>query len=85
MTFKYAGENKLKYMPYINEPETFEGDFREVWWAYIAGIMGKPSKDLISEAYIDYHGRYTNVTATASYYYDYKTGLLESITWIEQY
>ncbi|HIT83351.1 MAG TPA: DUF4595 domain-containing protein [Candidatus Avibacteroides faecavium] len=85
VTFKYAGENKLKYMPYINEPETFEGDFREVWWAYIAGIMGKPSKDLISEAYIDYHGRYTNVTKTASYYYDYKTGLLESITWIEQY
>lgn len=85
VTFKYAGENKLKYMPYINEPETFEGDFREVWWAYIAGIMGKPSKDLVSEAYIDYHGRYTNVTKTASYYYDYKTGLLESITWIEQY
>ena len=85
VTFKYAGENKLKYMPYINEPETFEGDFREVWWAYTAGIMGRPSKDLVSEVYIDYHGRFTNVTATAEYYFDNETGLLESIGWSESW
>lgn len=85
VTFKYAGENRLKYMPYTNDPETFEADFREVWWAYTAGIMGRPSKDLVSEVYIDYHGRFTNVTATAEYYFDNETGLLESIGWSESW
>lgn len=84
VTFSYDGTpNTIGYMPYILDPEGFESSFREVWYAYLAGILGRPSAELPVSAHIDYHGRFSNEDMTARYVYDRETGLLSNILWEE--
>lgn len=81
--FTYGDANTLGYMPYISNPGSFGPSYQEVWWGYIAGILGKPSAEMPSSMYLDYHGRYSNREYNAIYYYDPTSGLLDDIIWQE--
>lgn len=77
--------NNIGYMIYFWSLTGFSGNtYREVAYAYYAGLVGVPSANLPSAAHVDYHGRYSDSDYLVEYEYD-DTGTLTDLNFGEVY